>query len=30
MKIARKINRSLKKTEIEEEEVSTEEGKEVE
>jgi hypothetical protein len=30
MKIARKINRNLKKTEIEEEEVSTEEGKEVE
>jgi len=30
MKIARKINRSLKITEIEEEEVSTEEGKEVE
>jgi hypothetical protein len=30
MKIARKINRSLKKTEIEEEEVSTEEVKEVE
>jgi len=30
MKIAKKINRSLKKTEIEEEEVSTEEVKEVE
>jgi hypothetical protein len=30
MKIARKINRNLKKTEIEEEEVFTEEGKEVE
>jgi hypothetical protein len=30
MKIARKINRNLKITEIEEEEVSTEEGKEVE
>jgi hypothetical protein len=30
MKIARKINRNLKKIEIEEEEVSTEEVKEVE
>jgi len=30
MKIARKINRNLKITEIEEEEVSTEEVKEVE